>query len=163
MRSALLFILLLCAGCYTSVPDSLARLKSKWSRVRRDAADSIRHAGSPPETVAPLLEAARNETDPKALGAELLALGVSGSPAAERIICEEASSPDPAVKRWAAKAFWHWLPQNPGRPACVGAAPATTTAPATPSASSASPVAAVDVGAADVARSDAGSADAQAP
>jgi len=156
MRSALIFILLLCAGCYTSVPDSLARLKSKWSSVRRNAADSIRHAGSPPETVAPLLEAARNEKDPKALGAELLALGVSGSPAAERIICEEATSPDPAVKRWAAKAFWYWLPQNPGRPACVAATPTT------PTASAAIPAAAVDAGALDIARADAGAADAQA-
>ncbi|MEO8875801.1 MAG: hypothetical protein ABI461_09460 [Polyangiaceae bacterium] len=106
-------------GCAQATADAIPRLRNSWSLNRRNTADAIRHNGGPWEAAVPaLLDAVSRENDPQALGAELIALGASGSRDAAAPICLYLRSASPDIKRWARKAFYLWLPQNPDRPMC---------------------------------------------
>lgn len=137
------------AGCGTpkSPAELEAGLQSPDPVDRRKAADGLRKGDEvPPEAVAQLCAAADKETNPDALGAELIALGVSGSPDAKPRICKRFGDPDVRMSRWANHAMQAWLKKNEGQKGCgagdgvvITSAPtaaptttATSTAPAPP-------------------------------
>ncbi|MGH7285569.1 MAG: HEAT repeat domain-containing protein [Polyangiaceae bacterium] len=131
-------------GCGT--PKSPAELESGLQSPdpveRRKSADGLRKGDEvPPEAVAQLCAAADKETNPEALGAELIALGVSGSPDAKPRICKRFGDPDVRMSRWANHAMQAWLTKNEGQKGCTGsdataamptAAPTTTATTAAP-------------------------------
>jgi hypothetical protein len=126
-------------GCGTpkSPAELEAGLQSPDPVERRKAADGLRKGDEvPPEAVPMLAAAADKEVDPQALGAMLIALGVSGSPEAKPRICKRFGDPDVKMSRWANHAMQAWLKQNPGQKGCTGdeataSAPTTTAAPTT--------------------------------
>ncbi len=132
------------AGCgHPRSPAELeAGLQSPDPVERRKAADGLRKGDEvPPEAVGMLGAAADKETNPDALGAELIALGVSGAPDAKPRICKRFGDPDVRMSRWANHAMQAWLKKNEGQKGCAGdAATATTMAPtAAPTATTTAP------------------------
>ena len=98
-----------------------AGLQSPDPVDRRKAADGLRSGDEvPPDAVAKLCAAADKETNPEALGAELIALGVSGAPDAKPRICKRFGDPDVRMSRWANHALQAWLKKNEGQKGCTG-------------------------------------------
>lgn len=125
-----------------------AGLQSPDPVERRKSADGLRSGDEvPPEAVAQLCAAADKETNPEALGAELIALGISGAPDAKPRICKRFGDPDVRMSRWANHAMQAWLKKNEGQKGCMGGdsgvvitgAPTSTAPTATPTATSTAP------------------------
>lgn len=88
----------------------VAELRSPDPKSRRSAADDLRtDAGVPPQAIPALLEAARVEKDPPALGAILITLGSSGHPDAKPLIDAQIPTSDPDMRRWAGRALKYWM------------------------------------------------------
>lgn len=126
MKKALFFALgisFVVAGCrHPKSPAELeAGLDSPEPEERRHAADGLRDGDEvPPEAIPKLLAAADKETDPQALGAELITLGTSGVPDAKPRICKKFGDGDVRMSRWANHAMQAWQRKNPGQPGCTG-------------------------------------------
>ncbi|HVY46726.1 MAG TPA: HEAT repeat domain-containing protein [Minicystis sp.] len=92
---------------------NIARLASPDAGARRDAAKELTSSGPPPESVGPLLAAAKQETVARALQAELVALGATGAPEAESILETHATEDlDKDTRRAAQKALKTWRTKN---------------------------------------------------
>ena len=106
-------LLLLSAACHHAMPvdEAIATLQSPSASERQSAADSLRTPmGVPPAAIQPLLAAASTAPPPAARGAELIALGKSGSPAAKPLIDQAVmTAADPDSRRWAGRALRYWL------------------------------------------------------
>ena len=90
--------------------ELVADLRSPDWSTRRGAADDLRtDAGVPEEAIAPLVEAAKAEKNPPALGAMLITLGRSGKPEARPLIDENIKTDDPDMRRWAGRALKYWM------------------------------------------------------
>jgi hypothetical protein len=88
----------------------VAELRSPDPKSRRAAADDLRmDAGVPPQAIPALLESARAERDPPALGAMLITLGASGHPDAKPLIDAQIPTMDPDMRRWAGRALKYWM------------------------------------------------------
>jgi hypothetical protein len=120
---SLVFTLMFASSCQaysgSTHEDMVKALSDSSWEVRRGAADAMRHDRSfGTDGVPALLAAAESEGNVDALGAELIALGSSGSPDAETLICKYVRSTSPDLQRWATKAFYLWFPQNADRKGC---------------------------------------------
>jgi HEAT repeat protein len=94
-----------------SSDEAIGELRNPEANARRNAADALRGAdGVAPGAVAPLLAALQVEQDPSARGAELIALGKSGSPQAKPFIDQAVqTAADPNMRRWAGRALKYWM------------------------------------------------------
>ena len=94
--------------------EAINELRSPVSIARRNAADALRTpSGVPPEAVGPLMQALQTEADPGARGAELIALGKSGSPQAKPFLDQAVmTAADPNMRRWAGRALKYWMIQT---------------------------------------------------
>lgn len=103
-----------------SEADLRTGLASPDPNVRRDSADELRDRGVPDDAVPNLLLAVRDEKNPEALSAMLLALGASGAAAARDPICQHYSDSDKDVAHAADRAFMQWAKRNPDQGSCTG-------------------------------------------
>jgi HEAT repeat protein len=92
--------------------NNVAKLQSLDAGQRRDGAKDLAGEGPPPEAVGALLAAAQRENVPRALQAELLALGNSGAPEAEVVITTHLEDPDKSTRQAAQRAFKTWRQKN---------------------------------------------------
>lgn len=117
------FLLVFASSCLSyanaSHEEIVQGLSDAAPIARRNAADAMRKNRSfGNDGVPALLHAAEVETNTPALGAEMIALGSSGSPDAQPLICHYLKSTNPDLQRWANKAFYLWFPQNSDRKGC---------------------------------------------
>jgi hypothetical protein len=110
------FVVLACMACgHHMAPDeAISELRNPQAVMRRNAADALRTPdGVPPQAVGPLLQAVSTEGDPNARGAELIALGRSGSPQAKPFLDQAVqTAADPNMRRWASRALKYWMIQT---------------------------------------------------
>jgi hypothetical protein len=108
-----------CGGSRGPAQSPVAMLKSADPDERRDAAHDLRADGGPtPEATRALLEAIQTETDERTYGEMLIALGASGAPEAEPLICAKIYAPDERSRNIAKRALKLYLPRNRSSPGC---------------------------------------------
>jgi hypothetical protein len=114
-------VLSACRPASATLDEAYYDLSSPNPRARRKAADDIRALtdDAPPEQAAPrLLAALERETNPKAFGSMLIALGATGVDQAEPIIERYVGAPG-SMGRWAARAERKWLEAREARGVAV--------------------------------------------
>jgi HEAT repeats len=92
--------------------NQIGMLQSPDAGQRRDAAKNLSGEGPPPEAVGPLIAAAQRENVPRALQAELGALGASGAPEAQSILEAHVDDPDKSTRQAAQRALKAWRAKN---------------------------------------------------
>ncbi len=92
--------------------SQIGMLQSPDPGQRRDAARNLTGEGPPPEAVGPLLAAAQRENAPRALQAELGALGASGAAEAQGILEAHLDDADKDTRKAAQRALKTWRTKN---------------------------------------------------
>jgi hypothetical protein len=93
--------------------NNIAKLQSPDAGQRRDGAkDLTGPQGPPPEAIGALVGAAQRENVPRALQAELGALGASGVAEAEPILTSHLDDPDKSTRQAAQRAYKAWRAKN---------------------------------------------------